>query len=59
MYSGIEFGRVEFKWSDLHKMTGQIVVMEPSEADIAEGNLLTKVWFVTLDRKMYLLHEEK
>lgn len=46
-----------FKWKDLHGKVGQIVVMEPTDSDLAEGSLPTHVWFVDADRNMYLLAE--
>jgi len=36
----------DFKYSDIHKMVGQIIFMEPSDSDINEGNFMAQVWFV-------------
>lgn len=47
----------EFKWRDLHKKIGQIVVIECGDSDINEGNFINQVWFRDQDNKLWLLHE--
>lgn len=46
-----------FDWKELHKQVGQVVVIEPSESDIHEGNFMSQVWFMTKGMKLYLLDE--
>lgn len=48
----------KFKWTDMHKKIGRIIVYEPTDSDIQEGMLKTQVWFVTEDGTMYLLAEQ-
>lgn len=45
----------EFEWKELHKKLGVIVVSEPTESDIAEGNASTKVLFVDEEMNTYVL----
>jgi hypothetical protein len=47
----------KFEWKDLHKMIGQIIHIEPTESDIAEGDYKAKTWFVTDKLTWYLLDE--
>jgi len=47
----------EFDWKDLHKKVGQIIYVEPTESDIAEGDFKTKVYFVDENFNMFLLKD--
>lgn len=51
---------IDFDWKDLHKKIGQVIYMEPSESDLAEGFQKIQTWFVTGDRmdERYLLSEQ-
>ena len=46
-----------FKWKDIHKKVGQIVVQEPTDSDLQEGSLKTKIWFVDSKWRIYLIAE--
>lgn len=50
-----------FDWKELHKKIGRIVVTQPTDSDIQEGQYLVQLWFVTHEEnegpKMYLLAE--
>lgn len=48
-----------FKWKDLHKKVGQIIVQEPTDSDLQEGLFVTLILFIDKDRNYYLLDEFK
>lgn len=58
MFANYDFKPTVFKWPDLHKKNGRILVIEPTESDIAEGNFMRQVWFLDMDLKRYLLLEQ-
>lgn len=50
---------IEFDINDLHKKIGQILVINPTESDIAEGGqMFTEVWFVDENRKYWLICQD-
>lgn len=49
-----------FKFKDLHKKFGRLVWQEPSDSDLAEGNIyVCQLWFIETNGNMYLLHETR
>lgn len=47
----------KFDMKELHKKIGQILVMDPTDSDIAEGYFMRQVWFVDESKTFYLLSE--
>lgn len=47
-----------FDWPQLNKKIGQIIVSEPTDSDLQEGQSLTQVWFIEEDSTMWLLAEK-
>lgn len=57
MFSNSPWKHPEFHFRELHKKIGQLIYMEPSESDIAEGNFMAKLWFRDDKMNLYLIHE--
>lgn len=58
MFINFDMSKAVFKWKDLNKKVGMIIVSEPTESDIAEGNYFRQVWLVDSEQNHYLLIEE-
>ena len=42
---------------DLNKKIGQIILLNPVDSDIQEGNYIAQLWFMESDHTMWLLQE--
>lgn len=47
-----------FSLDELHKKVGQILFIEPSESDMAEGNFNQQLLFIDENKNVYILFED-